>query len=345
MPNNAIFKESHNVFHYEFDSTFIKNLEKFLNSNLKTAIGQVKMHLDYKIEDPNYTTNTSLINELTDYYNFFQKLSVKFSHFIESINGESGFNENESQEYSILINYTNNKHNLNFYEQINQLINNSFKIIRTIKENSIIDFNILLNSSRYLQEFIQKNYLSTVYQRQASTTAAMLIKNEQLFFKAMDFALPDFILEVKKSFNLFSILKLLYFKVVDSEKLSKPEENANRFLFLKNLYLKNAYYDSYMNVFKRTPLNNDFNTVIKYAKLIPIIGNESIINAEINKMTAVPLMQNSNKMICNIFVKFSKRKTITMSTSNKIEDDMNILSLIYFFIENFNDNVFEKFLF
>jgi hypothetical protein len=198
LPNSTIFKESHNVFHYEFDSTYVKNLEKFLNSNLKAAIEQLKMHLDYKNEEPTNASNACLINELNEYYNLFQRLASNFNHFIESINGESGFNENESKEYSILINYTNNKHNLNFYEQINQLINNSFKIIKTIQENNVIDLNILLNSSRYLQEFIQKNYLSTVYQRQASTTAAMLIKNEQLFFKAMDFALPDFILEVLK---------------------------------------------------------------------------------------------------------------------------------------------------
>ena len=100
-----------------------------------------------------------------------------------------------------------------------------------------------------------------------------------------------------------------------------------------------------MNVFKRTPLNKDFQTVIKYAKLIPIIGNESIINAEINKMTAVPLLQNSNKMICNIFVKFSKRKTITVSSSNRNEEDINIFNMVYFFIQNYNDNIFEKFLF
>jgi hypothetical protein len=133
--------------------------------------------------------------------------------------------------------------------------------------------------------------------------------------------------------------------VIDSEKMSKPEENNNKILFIKNLFLKNAYYDSYMNVFKRTPLNKDFQTVIKYAKLIPIIGNESIINAEINKMTAVPLMQNSNKMICNIFVKFSKRKTITVTTSNRNEEDINIFNMVYFFIQNYNDIIFEKFLF
>ena len=114
---------------------------------------------------------------------------------------------------------------------------------------------------------------------------------------------------------------------------------------MKNLYLKNAYFDSYMNVFKRTPLNNDFKTVIKCAKLIPIIGNESVINAEINKLTAVPLLQNSNQMICNIFVKFSKRKTITTIKSARMDEDINILNINYFFIENYKDSVFDEFLF
>ena len=211
LPNNAVFKEMQDVFHYEFDSTFIKNLEKFKTSNLKAAIDQIKEHLNHKNKDASYASNDSLINELSEYFNLFQRLATTFDQFIESINGHKGFNEKEARQYSILINFTNNKHNINFYEQINKLINNSFKVIKSIKElhSNTIDFNILLNTARYLQEFIQKNYLSTVYQRQASTTAAMLIKNEQLFFRAMNFALPDFILEVKIQFFQFLFLLII----------------------------------------------------------------------------------------------------------------------------------------
>ena len=97
-----------------------------------------------------------------------------------------------------------------------------------------------------------------------------------------------------------------------------------------------------MNVFKQTPLNNDFETVIQNVKLIPIIGNESIINAEINKLTAVPLLQNSKEMVCNIYVKFSKRMTLLNST-NKTDEDFSILNLIYFFTDNFNDEILNEF--
>ena len=196
-------KENHDVFQYDFDLGFVKNFQKFIASNLQPALDQLKIHLD------NYNKNSAsedknseegLINELTDYRDLFQKLATKFNRFISCVNGEHALSEMEAHDYEILINYVNNKHKFNFYELINQLINNSFKIIGAINEPTTpktVDFNILLNIRRYLQKFIQTNFLSTVYQRQVNTTAAMLIKNEQLFFKAMDFALPDFILEVR----------------------------------------------------------------------------------------------------------------------------------------------------
>jgi hypothetical protein len=93
-----------------------------------------------------------------------------------------------------------------------------------------------------------------------------------------------------------------------------------------------------MGIMKPTPLNNEYETVIKYAKLTPIIGNA---NLEIDKLLAVPLVQNSNDLICNIYVKFGKRKTIT---NKNVDSELNILNSIYFFIDNYKDKVFDEFI-
>jgi hypothetical protein len=200
--NSVVDKENHNVFHYEFDVTFVKNLQKFLSSNLQTAIKELNLHLNNHSEnDEDKKTDTNLINQLKDYLKLFQNLSNKFNNFMHAITGEHILSEQEVDFYNLLINYVNNKHKFNFYELINQLINNSFKILKILTEipsRKIIDLNILFNTKKYLQEFIQQNYLLNIYERQPSTTAAMMIKNEHTFFKAMEFALPDFILEVNK---------------------------------------------------------------------------------------------------------------------------------------------------
>lgn len=209
--NLSSIERDQNIINLEFDVNFIKNLQKFTASNLKETIDQLKTYLNSKPLNENQDKKI-YIYELNDYLKLFENLHYSFNQLLQSINGDTVFNNHVYQLHRLITSYTNDKYKLNFCELINQLINNSLKIIALIdKSNAVtertgsvnqqmsyIDLNVLFNVKRYLQLFIQTKYLSSVYDRQPNTTAAMMIKNEQIFFKAVDFALPDFILEVNK---------------------------------------------------------------------------------------------------------------------------------------------------
>lgn len=112
---------------------------------------------------------------------------------------------------------------------------------------------------------------------------------------------------------------------------------------MKNLHLRNAYYDSFINVFKPTALNNKFESIVKYSKMIPIIGNETNLTVTLNSLHSVPLLQNESR-ICSLYIKFNTKKKSTQYNHLNGDHEFSLLNSIYFFIDTFKDRVFDNFL-